>query len=652
MIQTLLTSIDDQLAQAATWTIVHSLWQGGLLALAMSAVNSRYSKAHHRYILSVATLALILLSSIITFYTYYTDLPSALSTVTSTAIVSGVETSTRPAAILEGVRAWFDLRSETILLVWLTGVILFLLKVSIGLGYVQYLKTGVQDQKLTDALSTMKQRLAISLDTKVLASARVTIPVVVGSLKPIILIPVALVNQLNTKEVEAILAHELAHVLRQDFLANLIIHLIEALYYYHPAVWWVSANIRAERENSCDDLALQSGVSPLLYAQTLTKIEAMQARHTPTLAMALTNSKSQLVHRITRILNMKQTKRNMKEKTIATMLLLSIALLFSTKGISGIDRNHNTLIPTLDRLPAAHEARAIESTLQDRAAQMPSPSLLSPPHTMQRDTTPLSRSTVTIQTDTNGKKMKLQKENGQITHLEIDGEVIPQSRYDEYKDLTDDVIIMGDGDSKSMFFFGDGGSFQGFPDFDFGDMRLAFPQDFTMPDMENMEDILQGFQMPDMERFGGDPEALEEMVEKMMEGVEGIYGDSLQIQRFELDLEDFGNNFGNIFEDTDGVFLSPNEEDYIFPQRDNNRRTVATVLGNELNRDGLLEPFKTNQIQLTGKHLKINGDKQPKNIWSKYKRIYEENTGIPLSKKARLDFEFEGKKSDRKIRSF
>jgi len=82
------------------------------------------------------------------------------------------------------------------------------------------------------------------------------------------------------------------------------------------------------------------------------------------------------------------------------------------------------------------------------------------------------------------------------------------------------------------------------------------------------------------------------------------------------------------------------------------RGKVADILGAELNKDGLLEPFKQNQVELTGKHLKINGEKQPSNIWGKYKRLYEDRTGMMMSKRSRIDFSVEGIKSDRKIRTF
>lgn len=657
MIQTLLNSIDAQLAHAATWTIVHSLWQGGLLALVMSYLQTTptASTSVARYTLSVLALGTLLLSSIVTFCIYYYTLGVTSEATMPSAALTGTVPATASGHLLQQVRYWFDLRSETILLVWTVGVALLLTKAICGVAYIQWLRQGTEHPVLQQALLHLQDKIGKSAHLRLLASSRVAVPMVVGAIKPVVLFPLSLLTMLTIDEVEAILAHELAHVHRHDYAVNLVLHVVETLYYYHPAVWWISANIRAERENSCDDLAIAMGTDPLLYAQTLTKIEAMQTQTIPSMAMALHTDKHQLLNRIKRILNMKQTKSNIKEKTVATLLMLTVALLFSTTAVNGELDSRTTLLPYVEKLPAVHEVQSLKISSAAPLSLLPLQRLQLA--TMPQDTTPtMSRSSVTVQTETNGKKMKLQKENGKITHLEIDGEVIPESRYGEYEDLTDDVIIMGDGSNRSMFLFGDGGGLEGlnqrFFEFDSLDMLQGFPQDFAMPDMGRFRGMIDGMELPDIRQFEGDTEKLEEMIEQMMEGMEGIYGDSLRMERFDFDMDDFGNSFPQFFDNEGQSFQWSDDEEHTFPSRGNSRKNVAEVLGNELNRDGLLEPFKTNQIQLTGKHLKINGDKQPKNIWSKYKRIYEENSGIPLSKKARLDFPFEGKKSDRKIRSF
>jgi bla regulator protein blaR1 len=106
-------------------------------------------------------------------------------------------------------------------------------------------------------MNLYKNRLRINKAVELSESALVAVPMVVGWLKPLILIPVGTVNKMSVPQVEAILAHELAHIAGRDYVLNIIQTLVEILFYYHPAVWWISANIRAERENRCDDIAIR-----------------------------------------------------------------------------------------------------------------------------------------------------------------------------------------------------------------------------------------------------------------------------------------------------------------------------------------------------------------------------------------------------------
>ena len=130
-------------------------------------------------------------------------------------------------------------------------------------------------------------------------------PMVIGYLKPIILFPLGTVNQLTQQEVEAVLAHELAHIYRNDYLLNIIQSFIEIIFYYHPAVWWISANIRTERENCCDDIAVKICGSSITYVKALVILDEIQP--TPNLAMLFSSdSKNQLLNRVKRILNQPQ----------------------------------------------------------------------------------------------------------------------------------------------------------------------------------------------------------------------------------------------------------------------------------------------------------------------------------------------------------
>ena len=117
----------------------------------------------------------------------------------------------------------------------------------------------------------MGVRRAVAL----LESARVEVPMVVGWLRPAILVPVAALSGLTALELEAILAHELAHIRRHDYLVNLLQCVVEALMFYHPATWWISRVIRREREHCCDDMAVAACRDRLVYARALAAMEGL-----------------------------------------------------------------------------------------------------------------------------------------------------------------------------------------------------------------------------------------------------------------------------------------------------------------------------------------------------------------------------------------
>ena len=108
----------------------------------------------------------------------------------------------------------------------------------------------------------VKERLGVNRAVEIVESALVEVPTIIGCLRPMILLPASAITGFSVAEIELILAHELAHVKRHDWLANLTQTVIEILLFYHPAMWWVSNQIRKERENCCDDMAVALAGSP------------------------------------------------------------------------------------------------------------------------------------------------------------------------------------------------------------------------------------------------------------------------------------------------------------------------------------------------------------------------------------------------------
>src|SRR5213075_1678041 len=119
---------------------------------------------------------------------------------------------------------------------------------------------------------------------KLVESAAVEVPAVISWLRPVVLLPASTLTGLAPKQIEMVLAHELAHIRRHDFLVNILQAVVETLMFYHPAVWWMSRRLRIERENCCDDLAVAVCGDALQYARALTRLEEL--RGGPRIALA------------------------------------------------------------------------------------------------------------------------------------------------------------------------------------------------------------------------------------------------------------------------------------------------------------------------------------------------------------------------------
>ncbi len=188
---------------------------------------------------------------------------------------------------------WAEMRGKVegalpyLVVLWLAGVFVLSVRLAGGWVKVRSMKTrGTREAaaKWQEAMGRIAKRLSVSRTVHLLESAVATVPVVIGALKPVILIPAGAFTGLTAEQLEAIIAHELAHVARWDYLVNLVQTAIETVLFYHPCVWWISKRIREERENCCDDAAVAACGNRILYARALADLEGTRA--TSSLAMA------------------------------------------------------------------------------------------------------------------------------------------------------------------------------------------------------------------------------------------------------------------------------------------------------------------------------------------------------------------------------
>ena len=164
---------------------------------------------------------------------------------------------------------------------------------------------------------------------KLLESCITDTPVLIGYLRPVILLPLGCLTGLSAAQVECILLHELAHVVRHDYLVNLLQSMVEGLLFYHPAVWWVSRVVRAERENCCDDRVVELMGNARAYAATLAVLEERRAFVPDT---ALAASGGNLMKRIRRL----TAESRGSQPSVAPAFSAALLLVFFAAALSAL----------------------------------------------------------------------------------------------------------------------------------------------------------------------------------------------------------------------------------------------------------------------------------------------------------------------------
>ncbi|MCO6475443.1 MAG: M56 family metallopeptidase [Phaeodactylibacter sp.] len=426
--------LTGEVGYALGWTVVHSLWQGMLIAILLAVVLIALQKrsAHFRYLLANFSLLALLLASAATFFSYYQPEGEAVAeggvgqSALGAAASRVVEDGAALSLLARRFEAYFEEHLPLILCIWLLGVAFFVLRLLGGIAYIQHLKhyrVAPLSPPWQQRLQQLAGQLRLSRPVRLMESALVKTPMAIGYLKPVVLLPVGAINGLTAEQVEAILAHELAHIYRKDFLFNILQSLIEALYYFNPAVWWISANIRMERENCCDDIAVALCGNSLAYAKALVKIEEA-SQGNPRMAMALARKgKGRLLHRVRRILGQPQNKSNIMEKFTTTALLLAAIFLLSASASRPAENLAE--METFAPLPSVLAGEL--QPLHEQEISLRLPAFL--------DTLPDGK--VDIHSHKDGKEVRVRIRDRKITELEVDGQKIPESEFGQYEEMVE-----------------------------------------------------------------------------------------------------------------------------------------------------------------------------------------------------------------------
>ncbi len=306
----LLPAADHPAFRALGWALLHFVWQGALVA-GLAAVAFRLLRGHSpqvRYAVGCAALLLMLAAPVATGIAAYEPAASLAAGPLPMGAAERQAVLSRLADVAREVRpgdAWryrVEAALPSLVAVWMLGILVLSSRLAGGWGYAQRLaRREVRSAPAAwqRRLDGMARRLGVTRPVRLLESARVQVPTVVGWLRPVVLLPFTAATGLTPTQLEAILLHELAHVRRHDYLVNLAQSAVEVLLFYHPGVWWVSKRVREEREACCDDVAVAACGDTLVYARALTEMEGLRAS---TAGLAMAADGGSLLHRVRRLL--------------------------------------------------------------------------------------------------------------------------------------------------------------------------------------------------------------------------------------------------------------------------------------------------------------------------------------------------------------
>ncbi|MEK6396828.1 MAG: M56 family metallopeptidase [Terriglobus sp.] len=331
-------------AVALGWTLLHFCWQSAVIALLYVVADrcTRRASTTVRYGLALAALMLMPLVAVVTFVEQERLVvpvqqsaslgedtqPEAIASRLGGMHAVVLEEVPAAAPVVNGGALWLAEHSELLLPlmdgVWLLGVVVLAVRAAGGWWQLRRLKLSaraVVPAAMGVAFERLRHRYRLSRNVVLRVSDDVISPMVFGVWRTVVLMPLSAAAQLSPEQMEAVLAHELAHVRRWDYLFNLMQTVTECLFFFHPAVWWVSRRVREFREVCCDEAAAQTCAEPAIYAAALLQLEE-QRLQSPQLAMALNGSGGMLLQRVRRVMG----ENGMEQRQMSGIRMMTAGL--------------------------------------------------------------------------------------------------------------------------------------------------------------------------------------------------------------------------------------------------------------------------------------------------------------------------------------
>jgi bla regulator protein BlaR1 len=437
---------NERLIKAICWALLHSLWQGLVFTIvaAIIILFTRRSSPVLRYNLFTALFGLFL---VITGFTFMSQVSTTKKNQAPTFKISSAEltisnTGTGNAEPVKSVSTFhtiIDYCNTHASLIVATWFVLFSIKLTrmlANIGYIQrirYYKAFEPPSYWKQRITELSKSLHIEYDIMLLESAIIKVPMVLGILKPVVLVPLGLVSSLPPEQVEAVLLHELAHIRRRDYLVNLLQSFAEVIFFFNPAMLWLSSLIREERENCCDDMAVccTKDKSQFIHALLAFQEYVMNGSNKDT-AIAFAGQKRHLLNRVKRIIYNENKKLNAMEKGILIFSIAATGLVgFATIRQSSVHWSlsavHSPAVTTnADTIPTSQTSRQTDTI--PRLMEFNSVNSVS---NKEGD----SRNRIITAVDKNGKKFKLVEKNDELVEMFVDGKKIPPGELSTYENI-------------------------------------------------------------------------------------------------------------------------------------------------------------------------------------------------------------------------
>ena len=346
--------ISNPILSAIAITLIHFIWQGGIIALTLKALLACYQQPQVRYVLASITMLFCLCLPVSTFLLVYDNTISPLTDTANTHL----STATSLSFTQQQSTAWFIDLAEYLphlSAAWLVIVVILALKLLLELYNVNRLpleNTQLASKKLQLRFEQLISKIGLSEKIKLVVSTTTNVPMAIGCFRPIVLIPISMLSGLTPHQLDLLLLHELAHIKRHDYLVNFMQTLVEILFFYHPCVYWISKQMRNEREYCSDDMAIALGGDAITYAHTLADTASLcqhenKCRHA---TMAMAASGGDLKQRVIRLIDgqhhhciaQSPLSKSLASLTVLSGFILCCSLsLFTIKNYSTSDMIYN-----------------------------------------------------------------------------------------------------------------------------------------------------------------------------------------------------------------------------------------------------------------------------------------------------------------------